>query len=119
VKLIVLLLNTLAVLAAAVFVGLGVLYGRSGTWGVSDGLVGLVLLVPCFASIVAARNGASNVSKSVATYCAAGWAALLTLLGIGASTGIGGAAGLLIVIVPALMLLALNWCALRAKRGEQ
>ena len=114
-KLTVLLLNTLAIVAAAVFLGLGVSYGRPGTWGLSDGLVGLVLLVPCFAAIVALRKGASSLSRSVAVWSAAGWGALLAMLGLGASTGIGGAAGLLIVIVPALVLLALNWCALRAK----
>jgi Fe2+ transport system protein B len=54
------------------------------------------------------------LAGSLAVGSAAGWTAFLTLLGLGAATGIGGGVGLLIVIVPALILLVFNCVALRA-----
>lgn len=107
-KPVVMLLNTLAVAAAAAFVALGAAYAPPGKWGLSEAFILAILLIPCIAAIAASRKRASNLSKSLAVWSACAWAVALTLLGLGASTGIGGAVGLLILIVPALLLLMLN-----------
>ena len=106
-KVALIVLNALAITAS---VGLVLIYtdGR-GDWGAGDTLKVLVFLSPCLAALFALRERSSSLARSVAGWCSAVWAVPLVVLGIGASTGIGGFVGLLIVIVPALLLLSLNW----------
>lgn len=118
-KLVVMVLNALAVAAAAAFVGLGVVYAPPGKWGPSEAFVSAILLLPCVAAIAAARRRASRLTKSLAVWSACAWALVLALLGLGASTGLGGAVGFLIIIVPALLLFMLNAFALSRGAHEQ
>jgi len=112
-------LNTLVIAAVALFFVLGLVYGRPGSWGVGDAVGLAILLVPFVATLVALRERSPSVRRSFARSCNAGWAAVLALLGIGASTGIGGAFGLLLVIPPGLLVLVMNWRALRIRKDPE
>jgi hypothetical protein len=106
-------LNALAVVAGAAFFILGLIYGRPGDWGARDAIKLLLLVAPFIAALFAGRERASSFTRSLAVWWSAAWALPLIVLGIGASTGIGGMIGLLIVIAPALLLLSFNWFVLR------
>jgi len=111
-------LNALAIAAAAALVTLGVVYDPREEWGIADGIKVSLFLIPCFAALVALRKRSSSLSRSIAAWCNAAWAVPLVVLGLGVSTGIGGFLGLLIVILPAVLLLSLNWFALRTREGR-
>jgi hypothetical protein len=107
------ILNALIIASVAVFFTLAVIYGPPGAWGTADALKLLAFLIPCIAALISLRKGSSSLMKSIAAWCSVVWAVVLMVLSLGAMTGIGGGAGLLIVIIPALLLLSLNWVALR------
>lgn len=108
-------LNALAILAGAVIFILGVIYDPRQSWGIQDALKLFAFLIPFGAALWGLLERSSSLTKSIATWLCAAWAILLTILGLGAATGIGGAVGLLIFILPALLLLLLNWRALRKR----
>ena len=115
-KVVLVVLNSLVIALTVIFL---VIYRGQGDWGAGDALSVLMFLPPFVAALIALPDRSSSRIKSVAAWCSAAWAVPLAMLGVGASTGIGGFVALLIVIVPALLLLLLNllWFVLRIRRG--
>ena len=108
--------NALVIALTVIFL---VIYRGHGDWGAGDALNVLMFRPPFLAALTALRDRSSLRTKSLAAWCSAAWAVPLAMLGVGASTGIGGFVALLIVIVPALLLLLLNllWFVLRIRGG--
>lgn len=109
----VVLLNGLAVLGGVVLIGLGTLYAPDD-WDIDSTLMVVVALFPCFAALAASRRQASRFARSVAVGSAACWLAVIVLAGAVVSTGVGGLAGTLLLMVPGAALLLLNCLALNA-----
>jgi hypothetical protein len=114
-KLVVIILNGLAVLAGTALLCIGAFYAPDDSWGTSSAVITLALLFPSCMALAALGRTASPVLRSVAVWSAVAWLVPLLFFGLMVATGLGGFAGALTVIVPVAMLLLLNCVALKAQ----
>lgn len=118
-KLVVIILNGLAVLAGIALLCIGAFYAPDGSWGTSSAVITLALLFPCFMALAALVMTTSPGLRSVAYSSAVAWLVPLLFIGLMVAMGLGGFAGALIVIVPIAMLLLLNCVALKAQARRE